>query len=220
MRVIKPSFTLKFPRTKEVMNDMLLLVEEAARLCYKTEGKVGDVPNAKFIRDKVDRGHLSVVEHSLISVKVVCDRGVSHELVRHRIASYSQESTRYCNYSNDQFGNEITVIKPIFFETGTKVYKIWHNACSEIEKAYFELLSLGCTAQEARDILPNSLKTEIMISMNFREWRHFFKERTSQAAHPQMREISIPMLKQFKQIAPVMFNDIKYDEAFAEHYGL
>jgi len=154
-------------------------------------------------------GHESVLEHEKISVRVICDRGVSHEIVRHRIASYSQESTRYCNYSKDKFNGELTFIKPCFWNEDDIKYQKWLETMQNVEKIYLELMSYGAMAQEARSILPNSLKTEIIVTMNLREWRHFFKLRTSERAHPQMREIAIMMLKKFKDIIPVIFDDIQ-----------
>jgi len=137
------------------------------------------------------------------------DRGVSHEIVRHRLASYCQESTRYCNYSGDRFGNEITVIKPYFLTEGTNGYKKWAEACETAEREYFTLLEWGCTPQEARAVLPNSLKTELIMTANLREWRHFFKLRTSPAAHPQMYEVTIPLLKEVQEKIPVVFEDLE-----------
>ncbi|MCQ2741589.1 MAG: FAD-dependent thymidylate synthase, partial [Alphaproteobacteria bacterium] len=137
------------------------------------------------------------------------DRGVSHEIVRHRMASYCQESTRYCNYSKDKFGNEITVIEPLFFVPTSDKYNHWRLACEEAEKFYFRLISEGATPQEARNVLPNSLKTEVVMTANLREWRHFLKLRTSSAAHPQIREVTYNLLAQFKTAIPVVFDDIK-----------
>jgi thymidylate synthase (FAD) len=223
MKIMKSGFAIRFPKTKQTMAEMLMLVEEAARLCYQSEAKDGENFDAKFIRKKVDAGHESVIEHSMISVRVICDRGVSHEIVRHRLASYSQESTRYCNYGKDKFEHEIKVID---LATGfcydlnnpndLAKYQEWQAAMADAERHYMRMLELGASPQEARSVLPNSTKTEIMMSMNFREWRHFFSLRAEMHAHPQMKEISIPMLVKFKHIAPVMFEDIALDEVYAE----
>ena len=145
----------------------------------KSEDKITNDSAAKFVRGIIKSGHESVLEHGTISVKFICDRGVTHEIVRHRIAAYCQESTRYCNYSKDKFNNEITVIKPIFWNEDSEQYKIWYNSMLASEKAYFDLLATGSTAQEARDVLSNSLKTEIVVTYNIREWRHFFELRTA-----------------------------------------
>jgi len=150
-----------------------------------------------------------MIEHFNISVQFICDRGVSHEIVRHRIASYAQESTRYCNYSQDKFGKEITVIKPCFWDEDSSRYYYWKESCEWTEEYYFKLLESGAQAQEARSVLPNSLKTEIVVTMNLREWRHFFKLRTAKVAHPQMQEVAIPLLEELKIKIPVIFDDIE-----------
>lgn len=205
MKIIEPSFTFEdVVRPDEIMAK----IERAGRTCYKSEGKIGDGTAEKFIASVVKRGHESVLEHASISVRVICDRGVTHEIVRHRVASYSQESTRYCRYSSDKFGNEITVIRPFFWNDDPQKFALWKEAMEASEKSYIALIEAGATAQEARSVLPNSLKTEIVMTMNMREWRHFFKLRTSSAAHPQIREIAIPMLKEFQRLLPVLFNDI------------
>lgn len=209
MKIIKPGFEIL---TKADGMEVLKGLEIAGRTCYKSEDKVTDESANAFVRQLIARGHEAMIEHFSMTVKVICDRGVSHEIVRHRIASYAQESTRYCNYANDKFGNEITVIEPCFLEPNTVNYALWLNACMEAERFYFEMLKRGCTAQEARSVLPNSLKTEIVITMNLREWRHFFRLRTAPAAHPQMREIAVPMLAAFKERIPVMFDDLEVTE--------
>lgn len=205
MKIIEPSFTFEdVVRPDEIMAK----IERAGRTCYKSEGKIGDGTAEKFIASVVKRGHESVLEHASISVRVICDRGVTHEIVRHRVASYSQESTRYNLYTKDKFGNEITVIRPFFWNDDPQKFALWKEAMEASEKSYIALIEAGATAQEARSVLPNSLKTEIVMTMNMREWRHFFKLRTSSAAHPQIREIAIPMLKEFQRLLPVLFNDI------------
>lgn len=180
--------------------------------CYKSEDKITDDSAEKFVENIIKRGHESVLEHCSFTVRFICDRGISHELVRHRIASFSQESTRYCSYDKEKFGNEITVIHPCFFDThtldGIKREQIWRTACENAEKAYFEMLANGATPQEARSVLPNSLKTEVVMTANLREWRHFFKLRCSKAAHPQMREVATKLLEKCKEQIPIIFDDI------------
>lgn len=189
-------------------HEMLKKVERAGRICYKSEDRISDGSSEKFVNNIIKNGHESVLEHEKISVKVICDRGVSHEIVRHRIASYSQESTRYCNYNKNQFGNEITVIKPLYWEKDSREYQVWKESMEMSEKAYMDLIELGASPQEARSVLPNSLKTEIVMTMNLREWRHFFALRTSERAHPQMREIACMMLGEFRRRVPIVFDDI------------
>ena len=189
--------------------DVLKKIEMCGRVCYKSEGKISNGSAEKFVANIIKRGHEAVLEHVSFTVKFVVDRGVSHEIVRHRIASYCQESTRYCNYAKDDFGTEITVIKPLFLEEDSDGWYYWKNSCKYAEHVYFDMLGLGCTPQEARSVLPHSLKTEVVMTANLREWRSFFKLRTAPAAHPQMREVTIPLLKTFKTLVPVVFDDIK-----------
>ena len=188
------------------------MIEEIARVCYKSEDQIlEDGSSAKtMVKFLIDRGHEAMIEHSSLSVKFIVDRGVSHEIVRHRIASFAQESTRYCNYSKAKFGGEITVIDPFFFPTGSLSYDEWLTAMEQAEKQYFKLLDLSVKPQEARSVLPNSLKTEIVMTANYREWRNFFKLRVAPTAHPQMREVTIPLLKELQTKIPVIFDDI-YD---------
>ena len=188
---------------------MLRKIERIGRVCYKSEDKITDTSAEQFIRGIIKRGHESVIEHESISVLVTCDRGVSHEIVRHRIASYSQESTRYCNYSGEKFDGEITVVRPCFLEWDTEGWDIWKIGCQIAENAYFDMLAWGCSPQEARSVLPNSLKTEIVMTMNLREWRHFLRLRGSKAAHPQMREIAVMIGEEFEERYPVFFEDLE-----------
>ena len=205
MKEIRPSF--------EIMDDIdgakiLQKLERCGRVCYKSEDKITEGSAEKFIGMILKSGHESVLEHEKLTVKFICDRGVTHEIVRHRIASYSQESTRYCNYSKDKFGNELTFIRPCFWDDDSEAYAVWKQAMEEIEKTYVKLISLGAKPEEARSILPNSLKTEIVCTMNLREWRHFFRLRTAERAHPQIREISVALLDELKKRIPVIFDDI------------
>lgn len=191
-------------------SEILKKIELSGRVCYKSECKMKEGSAEKFVRSIIKRGHESVIEHVSFTVKFIVDRGVSHEIVRHRVASFSQESTRYCNYSKDDFSSEITFIEPSFFKPGSNGWIEWKIAMEEIEKTYFNLLDLGHTPQEARSILPNSLKTEVVMTANLREWRHFFKLRTANAAHPQIREVARPLLDELKKQIPVIFDDITY----------
>lgn len=218
MKIIKPKFQIITPIDPQ---QILKTVEAVGRTCYKSEDKITDDSCEKFVAGIIKRGHEAVIEHYNITVRLTNDRGVSHEEVRHRIASYAQESTRYCNYSQDKFGNEITYIdlrggmnldpkvSGLDSETVAAIYAEWIAACEDAEKHYFKMLELGATPQIARSVLNNSTKTEICITMNMREWRHFFKLRTPASAHPQMREIAIPLLKAFKEKIPVFFDDIE-----------
>ena len=223
MKIIKPSFEILNIKSREQGDALLKTIELSGRTCYKSEDKITPDSATKFVQTIMKSGHESVIEHIAISVKIICDRGVSHEIVRHRIASYSQESTRYCNYCKDKFGNELTVIAPIFWlnpnNDGTPTtdprYPIWLEAMASAEKLYFELVKAGATPQEARSVLPNSLKTEIVMTTNPRSWRNFFRLRTSKKAHPQIREIAVPMLKAFVEVLPALFEDLATPEALS-----
>ncbi|MBQ8979447.1 MAG: FAD-dependent thymidylate synthase [Oscillospiraceae bacterium] len=206
MKIIPPSY--------EIMGNidggqMLRNIELCGRVCYKSEDRITDDSAAKFIAMIRKSGHESVLEHEKITVRVICDRGVTHEIVRHRMASYSQESTRYCNYSKDKFGGELTFIKPCYLQEGTQTYRIWAEAMENAERSYLAMLAAGAKAEEARAVLPNSLKTELVITMNIREWRHFFRLRTAERAHPQMRELALMILDGFRAQIPVLFDDIE-----------
>jgi len=209
LRIVEPSFAFESPVDRE---EILKHLERAGRTCYKSEGKIGDGTAAAFVRSVVKRGHESVLEHVSLTVRVVCDRGVSHEIVRHRLASYSQESTRYCNYGDGKFGNQVSFVRPCFWQEDTPEAKeklrIWTESMQAAENAYLALLAQGATPQEARSVLPNSLRTELVMTMDLREWRHFLKLRSDRASHPQMRELAVPMLAGFRLLLPELFEDL------------
>lgn len=208
MKIVNPGFEIMTPiNGKEILKS----IEAAGRVCYKSEEKITDGSAEKFVANIIKRGHEAVLEHQSITVKFICDRGVSHEIVRHRIAAYCQESTRYCNYSKDGFGNEISVIKPCYLDNDSAGYNIWADSCRISERAYLNMLEEGYTPQEARAVLPNSLKTEVVMTADLREWRHFFKLRCSPAAHPQMREVACALLVRFKELVPIVFDDIEVE---------
>jgi thymidylate synthase (FAD) len=219
MRVIKPSI-----KVENTNLEILQHIERAGRTCYKSEEQITANSAVKFIKKIIERGHESVLEHVSISVRVICDRGVSHEIVRHRIASYSQESTRYCNYA----GQEMEFIQPCWFEGDYVGYSdiqlknmlynrpkedpkddeyFWLSHMHDSERHYEYLIISGWSPQQARSVLPNSLKTEIVMTMNIREWRHFFKLRCSKAAHPQMQEVANMIKADMQAMVPVIFDD-------------
>ena len=209
MKIINPYYKIITPLNGE---EILKSVESVARVCYKSEDKVTNDSSRKMCTNLIARGHEAMLEHINFSVKFVCDRGVSHELVRHRMASFAQESQRYCNYGKDKFGKEVTFIKPCFYDVGSKEFSIWEHACREAEKYYFELLKIGNRPEEARSVLPNSTKTEIIVTANLREWRHFIRLRASHRAHPQIREITEMIRKEFAERYPVFFEDLVPEE--------
>ena len=220
MNIINASYKIEKLPSQEDMQ----LIEAAGRVCYKSEEKITDTSFIDFLERIVRKGHESVLEHSMLTVRFICDRGVSHELVRHRLASVSQESTRYCNYSGD-----VTFILPLYLKEGRDLYfnaehddgagslvqnlevnkfGTWCNSMQSAATAYNTMLQWGASAQEARAVLPNSTKTEVVMTANLREWRHILKLRTSKAAHPQMRELMCPLLEELKASIPVIFDDI------------
>lgn len=223
MKIIEPYIKLEDNINGE---EILKKIERIGRVCYKSENNMKEGSAERFVSNLINRHHESVLEHVSISVRVICDRGVSHEIVRHRLASYSQESSRYCNYSNDKFGNELTFIKPCWFKSNVEDFNEyvnndnytvglsanelnWIALMIEIEDLYSFFIDNNWTPEEARSILPNSIKTEIVMTMNLREWRHFFKMRCDKAAHPQMRQVANMILDTFKEKIPVIFNDIE-----------
>lgn len=246
MKVINASYEILKPNMESriARNGIYQDIETAGRTCYKSESNITPESAAKFVKRVVENCHEAMLEHASMTVRFIVDRGVSHELVRHRVASFAQESTRYCNYSQDKFGNEITVIEPCFFkdvpEDAKKVienyfnqpvagivrlgcfddkralqYYHWYQACLQTETAYLQMLDWGATPQEARAVLPNSLKTEVIMTANMREWRHFFKLRAAGETgkpHPQMLEVAVPLLKECQEALPELFGDIKIKE--------
>lgn len=205
MKIVNASYEIITPIDGEYI---VKHIEKAARTCYKSEEKITESSYKTFLLGIIKSGHESVLEHFSFSVKFIVDRGILAELTRHRIASFSVESTRYCTYSKDQFGNEITVVKPCFWEYSSIQYKLWENACLDAEKNYMLLIRSGAKAEEARDVLPMSTKTEVIVTANIREWRHILKLRTSERAHPQIREVMIPLLEELQSKIPVLFDNI------------
>lgn len=213
MKVVEPSY--------EILDEIsyggiaeLQKIERAARTCYKSEDRISyDGESAKrLVRGLIKSGHEAMLEHGGLSVRFVCDRGVSHELVRHRMASFAQESTRYCNYSKDKFGGELTFVRPSKELIGglwdELVMDKWKDAMLSCERAYLRLLELGASPQMARSVLPNSLKTEVVVTANWREWRHIFELRCAPDAHPDIRGLMFGLLKELHDRIPVIFDDI------------
>ena len=213
MRVINAGY--------EIISDLngaeiLKHIERCARVCYKREDRITDGSAEKMVAALIRSGHEAMLEHYSFTVKFICDRGIANELVRHRIASFAQESSRYCCYAKDKFGKELTFINPCFWEPDSDNYARWFHEMDEAEKTYLAMIEDGATPEQARDILPISIKTEIVMTANLREWRHFFKLRAEEVTgkpHPQMLEITIPLLKELKQKVPVVFDDIMSEDA-------
>lgn len=207
MKCIKASYEI-FTDLSDPITTILKPIERAGRICYKSENNITDDSCITFCKNILNRGHEAVIEHSQLSVKFTIDRAIANELVRHRIASYCQESSRYCNYSKNKFGNEIKVIIPEELENDVVNYSVWYESCMHSENAYMALLSNNVKPELARNVLPLSTATEIIVTTNIREWRQIFRLRTSQFAHPQMRSIMISLLKELKEKIPVLFDDI------------
>ena len=186
--------------------EILKNVERAARTCYDSADKISDGTARNMVRTLILSHHDAMLEHEHITVRFVVDRGVSHELVRHRMASFAQESTRYCAYRD-----EITVIRPSQLAGDPAALKAWMGACEMAEDAYLAMLEAGIALEDARSVLPMSLKTEVVVTANLREWRHILALRaigTTGRPHPQMREVMIPLLGELKERVPVVFDDL------------
>lgn len=212
MKIIPASFEIepingRMPEGAAILKE----IERAGRTCYKSEWKITDDSYLAFAKKLIASGHYSVLDHRFMTVRFITDRAITHELVRHRLCAFSQESTRFCSYDKDQFGNEITVIDQRNYMNDT-MYGFWHTAMKMCEQIYMSLTAIHCPPQIARSVLPNSLKTEIVVTADFTEWRHIFKLRTSKKAHPQMRELMVPLLAEFKRLIPVVFDDINAEE--------
>lgn len=215
MQIVQAGYEILDPLNGE---EILRKIEKIARVCYKSEDKICEGSAEKMVRALVKSKHEAMLEHFSFSVKFICDRGVSHELVRHRVASFAQESTRYCNYGKT---GDVTFIRPLFFDEDSVEMDNWIDSCMKAEQLYNDFILIGRTPQEARSILPNSLKTEVVMTANLREWRHFFNLRavgTTGKPHPQMREVAVPLLYEVADKIPVIFDDIKelMDDATVE----
>lgn len=222
MRIIEQSYELL--TSKEFLRSQLIHIERCGRIAYKSEDKITETSAPDFIKMINGRGHGAVLEHSFLSVRFVTDRGVTHEIVRHRLASFTQESTRYCNYGAEKFGNQLTFIRPVWVDPIVTIPEnidlikrehlkvsvpelLWLGSMNAAEVAYLGLLELGWAPQQARSVLPNNLKTEIVVTANFREWQHILRLRAvEKAAHPQMRALMIPFYQELRQTIPEIFD--------------
>ncbi|MBN1376603.1 MAG: FAD-dependent thymidylate synthase [Dehalococcoidia bacterium] len=201
MDIIAPSFEIL---SRIDYPAMLKAIETAGRTAYKSENLMTEDSSERFVKMLLSRGHESVLEHINITVRFICDRGVSHELVRHRLAAYTQESTRYVNYEK----KGLSVINPVVFNSDRGKHAVWEEAMRQAEHYYNKLIEMGAKPEEARTVLPQSTKTEIVTTCNIREWRNILKLRTTPAAHPQMREIMTALLNKFHLEMPALFSDI------------
>ena len=208
VRIVDPGYEI----WTQLDGDYILkFIEKCARNCYKSEGAITDDSAAKMVRKLIELGHTAMLEHFNITVKITCDLGCYKDITRHRHVSYAIESTRYCNYFKDKFGSEITVVKPCHIQEGTEMYKAWYDGVCAIEQQYMKMCALGAKADQARMLLPHSVKADVVMTANLREWRHVLSLRTAPAAHPTVQQIMKALLNEFKQHIPVVFDDIGND---------
>ena len=227
MEIIKPWVELNKIDGIKIMKN----VELAAKQCYRTQGNITDTSYKHFLKNCINRGHESVLEHEKITIHMCCDIGVYKDLTRHRHASFSIESTRYCNYSNDRFGNEIKFIEPVFYVNSwlnaivenreetidERKSDVWTRCMNEIEDIYKSMSNLGCTPDELRMVLPHSTAAELYMTANIREWRHILKLRAVKESHPAIQQLMIPLLKYFQETMPELFGEIEYNKDFDEN---
>ncbi len=192
-------------------------IERACRTCYRSEGKITEDSYKQLLKNCITRGHESVLEHEKVTVRIYNDVGSYKDLTRHRFASFSVESTRYCSYDKDKYGNEISFINPIYIED-KEVYEVWKKTMQEIENGYIQMKKLGATTDMCREVLPHSVAAEYTMTANIREWKHILSLRTTKHVHPSIRQVLIPLLKYFKEQMPDIFDEIEYDEEFDPKY--
>ena len=188
-------------------------IERACRTCYRSEEKITEDSYKNLIKNCITRGHESVLEHEKITVRIYNDIGSYKDLTRHRFASFSVESTRYCSYDKNKYGNQISVINPVYIED-KEIYETWKKTIEEMEKGYMKLKELGASTDMCRNLLPHSTAAEYTMTANIREWKHIFSLRANNHVHPAIRQVMIPLLKYFKEQMPDIFDDVPYDENF------
>ncbi len=213
MRIVEPWIKVEKFDGKQIMKR----IERACRTCYRSEGKITEDSYKNLIKNCITSGHESVLEHEKVTVRIYNDVGSYKDLTRHRFASFSIESTRYCSYDKDKYGNEIAVMNPVYIED-KEIYAAWKKAMEEMEKGYMEMRKLGATVDMCRELLPHSAAGEYTMTANIREWKHILKLRTSSHVHPAIRQVMIPLLKYFKEQMPEIFDTIPYDEEFDPKY--
>ena len=192
-------------------------IERACRTCYRSEDKISEESYKNLLTNCLNRGHESVVEHEKITVRIYSDIGTYKDLTRHRFASFSVESTRYCSYNKDKYGNEIAVVNPVYMED-KEVFETWKKAIEDMEKAYMKMKELGASTDMCREVLPHSTAAEYTMTANIREWKHILELRTTNHVHPAIRQVLIPLLLLFKEQMPEIFGDIEYDKEFNPKY--
>lgn len=213
MRIVEPWIKVEKIDGKKIMKR----IERACRTCYRSEGKITEDSYKNLINNCITRGHESVLEHEKVTVRIYSDVGSYKDLTRHRFASFSVESTRYCSYDKDKYGNEIAFMNPVYIEN-KEMYETWKKTMQEIENSYIEMKKLGATTDMCRELLPHSTAGEYTMTANIREWKHILSLRTTKHVHPSIRQVLIPLLKYFKKEMPEIFGDVEYDEDFNPKY--
>lgn len=213
MRIVEPWIKVEKIDGKKIMKK----IERACRTCYRSEGNITEDSYKNLLKNCITRGHESVLEHEKVTVRIYNDVGSYKDLTRHRFASFSIESTRYCSYDKDKYGNEIAIVNPIYIEN-KEIYETWKKAIQEMEKGYIEMKKLGATTDMCRELLPHSTAAEYTMTANIREWKHILSLRTTKHVHPSIRQVLIPLLKYFKEEMPEIFDDVEYDEEFDSKY--
>ena len=213
MRLVEPWIKVENFNGVKIMKR----IERACRTCYRSEDKISEESYKNLLTNCLNRGHESVLEHEKITVRIYSDIGTYKDLTRHRFASFSVESTRYCSYNKDKYGNEIAVVNPVYIE-GKEVFETWKKAIEDMEKAYMKMKELGASTDMCREILPHSTAAEYTMTANIREWKHILELRTTNHVHPAIRQVLIPLLLLFKEQMPEIFGDIEYDKEFNPKY--
>ncbi|MCI8759820.1 MAG: FAD-dependent thymidylate synthase [Clostridia bacterium] len=210
MRIVEPWIKVEKIDGKKIMKR----IERACRTCYRSEGKITEDSYKKLLANCITRGHESVLEHEKVTVRIYSDVGSYKDLTRHRFASFSIESTRYCSYDKDKYGNEIAFMNPAGYMEDEKMYETWKNTMQEIEKGYIKMKELGASTDMCREVLPHATAGEYTMTANIREWKHILALRTTKHVHPSIRQVLIPLLKYFQEEMPEIFGDIEYDTDF------
>lgn len=197
--------------------DIMKKLERACRTCYRSEDVIGDETYKILLKNCINRGHESVLEHEKISIRLITEIGAYKDFTRHRLSSFSIESTRFCSYDKNKFNNEIKVINPKYI-IDPMIYDIWLKSCKTMEENYMLMKKLGANNDICREILNHSVAAEVVMSCNIREWRHILSLRCSKMVHPSLKVIFIPLLLLFKQEMPELFDDIDYDKDFNKDF--
>lgn len=214
MLIVKPKIEVEKFDGIQIMKN----IERACRTCYRSEGNITEDSYKNLLRNCINRGHESVLEHEKITVRMLCSINTYKDLTRHRAgASFSIESTRYCNYFKDKFDNNIKFIDPVYI-TDENNYACWRECMKSIETFYMLVANNKGTPDQCRTMLPHSVAAEVTMTCNIREWKHVLDLRTKKTVHPEIRQLLIPLLLEFKRTMPEMFEGIEYDNEFPEEW--